>query len=99
MCIRKIGSAYPVERRGRRFFTQFYRIRGKQPADKPENPAEDLALTLKNRKNKNETFCDWFYDWQSNKMKGNSEKVKNFDKKKTRKNRKKDEFAIEKRGG
>jgi len=56
-------------------------------------------LTLKNRKNKNETFCDWFYDWQSNKMKGNSEKVKNFDKKKTRKNRKKDEFAIEKRGG
>jgi len=32
-------------------------------------------------------------------MKGNSEKVKNFDKKKTRKNRKKDEFAIEKRGG
>ena len=36
-------------------------------------------MTLKNRKNKTETFCDWFYDWQSNKMKGNSEKVKTFD--------------------
>ena len=68
----------------------------KKPAGRLESLPEDLALVLKNRKNKNGTFCDWFYDWQSNKMKGNSEKVKKSDKKKTKKIRKRDEFAIEK---
>lgn len=54
-------------------------------------------LTLKNRKNKNETFCDWFYDWQSNKMKRNSGKVKNFDKKlKKKESDENHEFEIEK---
>lgn len=90
MCIRG-GAAYPVGRQGRHFL--FHR---KKPAGRLESLPEDLALVLKNRKNKNGTFCDWFYDWQSNKMKGNSEKVKKSDKKRQKEIRKRDEFAIEK---
>ena len=66
--------------------TTIFLFHRKKPAGRLESLPEDLALVLKNRKNKNGTFCDWFYDWQSNKMKGNSEKVKKSDKKKTKRN-------------